>query len=107
MSNLSNRMRTLIESINQKFVAFFESISSASNRSVVLFLFLFTATISAPMLIGYQVDNDPTRADDKDIEIFRDRAQTILDGELLQRHRENYSDPSTHQLPVHTGLDPW
>ena len=88
MSNLSDRMRTLIESINQKFVAFFESISSASNRSVVLFLFLFTATISAPMLIGYQVDNDPTRADDKDIEIFRDRAQTILDGELLYRDTE-------------------
>ena len=40
------------------------------------------------MLIGYQVDNDPTRADDKDIEIFRDRAQTILDGELLYRDTE-------------------
>jgi len=88
MSILPNKIMTLIGLINQKFIAFFENKSNSSNKSIVLFLFLFTATISAPMLIGYQIDNDPTRGENKDIEIFRDRAQTILDGELLYRDTE-------------------
>ena len=88
MSFLPTKILTLIESINQKFIAFFEKKSNSSNKSIVFFLFLFTATISAPMLIGYQLDNDPTRGENKDIEIFRDRAQTILDGELLYRDTE-------------------
>ena len=88
MSVLSEKISDVIGSANQKFVTFVENKTKLSNKSIVLFLFLFTATISAPMLIGYTVDNDPSRAEDKDIEIFRDRAQTILDGNLLYRDTE-------------------
>ncbi len=88
MSFLSEKISGVIGSVNQKFVTFVENKSELSNKSIVLFLFLFTATISAPMLVGYTVDNDPSRTEDKDIEIFRDRAQTILDGDLLYRDTE-------------------
>lgn len=88
MSVLFEKISGVIGSVNQKFVTFVENKAKLSNKSIVLFLFLFTATISAPMLVGYTVDNDPARAEDKDIEIFRDRAQTILDGNLLYRDTE-------------------
>ena len=88
MPILPTRVVTLIESINKKILDFFERKGKSSNKSIVLFLFLFTATISAPMLIGYQIDNDPNRSENKDVDIFRDRAQTILDGELLYRDTE-------------------
>ncbi len=88
MPILPSRVMTSIESINQKILSFFERKGKSSNKSIVLFLFLFTATISAPMLIGYQIDNDPNRSENKDVDIFRDRAQTILDGELLYRDTE-------------------
>ena len=88
MPILPSRVMTSIESINQKILSFFQRKGKSSNKSIVLFLFLFTATISAPMLIGYQIDNDPNRSENKDVDIFRDRAQTILDGELLYRDTE-------------------
>ncbi|MFL2984981.1 MAG: glycosyltransferase 87 family protein [Candidatus Poseidoniaceae archaeon] len=88
MPILPTRVMSLIETFNQKIIAFFERKSKSSNKSIVLFLFLFTATISAPMLIGYQIDNDLNRSENKDVDIFRDRAQTILDGDLLYRDTE-------------------
>ena len=85
---LFEKITGVINSINQKIITFIENKSKLSNKSIVFFLFLFTATISAPMLIGYTIDNDPNRGEGKDIEIFRDRAQTILDGDLLYRDTE-------------------
>ena len=74
--------------IHSSILNTFEKLGRLSNKNVVLFLFLFTFTISAPMLIGFEMGDDVSREENKDIKIFRDRAQTILDGELLYRDTE-------------------
>ena len=73
---------------NSTILNTFEKLGRLSNKNVVLFLFLFTFTISAPMLIGFEMGENASREENKDIKIFRDRAQTILDGELLYRDTE-------------------
>ena len=74
--------------LNSLIIDAFGRLERLSNKNVVLFLFLFTFTISAPMLIGFEMNDDPSREGNKDIDIFRDRAQTILDGDLLYRDTE-------------------
>lgn len=74
--------------INSIIINAFSKIGRLSDKNVVFFLFLFTFTISAPMLIGFEISDDASREENKDIKIFRDRAQTILDGELLYRDTE-------------------
>ena len=74
--------------VNSLIIDAFGRLERLSNTKVVVFLFLFTFTISAPMLIGFEIGDDPSREENKDLKIFRDRAQTILDGDLLYRDTE-------------------
>lgn len=83
-----NPLAKFVRRVNKYISKSFDKIGQFSNKKVILFLFLFTFTISAPMLIGFGIDNDPTREQNKDIQLFRDRAQTILDGDLLYRDTE-------------------
>ena len=85
-SNVLGRRKANV--IHSSILNTFEKLGRLSNKNVVLFLFLFTFTISAPMLIGFEMGDDVSREENKDIKIFRDRAQTILDGELLYRDTE-------------------
>lgn len=88
MAEVLNPLAKFVRRVNKYISKSFDKIGQFSDKKVILFLFLFTFTISAPMLIGFGIDNDPTREKNKDIQIFRDRAQTILDGDLLYRDTE-------------------
>ena len=56
--------------LNSLIIDAFGRLERLSNKNVVLFLFLFTFTISAPMLIGFEMNDDPSREGNKDIDIF-------------------------------------
>ena len=77
MAEVLNPLAKFVRRVNKYISKSFDKIGQFSDKKVILFLFLFTFTISAPMLIGFGIDNDPTREKNKDIQIFRDRAQTL------------------------------
>ena len=81
---VSNR----VEQINQRFVQLFERLETFSTKKIYAGLFLLTFLICAPILIAYEVEDDPARVEHKDLDIFRDRAETILEGDLLYRDTE-------------------
>ena len=80
--------KRITKPVNRRITELFTRLEKASTLQLVGFLFLYTFLIAAPMLVGFQIDGDLERELDKDIKIFRDRAQTILDGELLYRDTE-------------------
>ena len=45
--------------------------------------------MAAPMLIAYEINDAEGRFEHKDLDIFRDRAKTILDGDMLYRDTEH------------------
>jgi hypothetical protein len=45
--------------------------------------------MAAPMLIGYEIDDDDGRYEHKDLDIFQDRAETILEGDMLYGDTEH------------------
>jgi len=80
--------KRIAKPVNRRITGLFARLEKASMPQIIGFLFLYTFLIATPMLVGLQIDHDPERELDKDIKIFRDRAQTILDGELLYRDTE-------------------
>jgi len=85
MSSLVDRMQNFVEKTNQWFVQCFERLETFSNKKIYLVLLFLTFIICAPMVIAYEIENDSARVEHKDLDIFRDRAETILDGDLLYR----------------------
>lgn len=51
-------------------------------------LFLVTYLCATPLMLGYAIADDPERLEKTDIPIFRDRVETILDGEWLYEDTE-------------------
>jgi len=91
-SNSVNRIITAgkdaFASANSILQSIFRRMENLSRPQIVLILFLVTFGAAAPMIIGYAIDNNPGRSDLSDIQIFRDRANTILDGEILYKDTE-------------------
>ncbi len=88
MSRLAVMVSNCVEQINQRFVQLFERLETFSTKKIYAGLFLLTFLICAPILIAYEVENDAARVEHKDLDIFRDRAETILEGDLLYRDTE-------------------
>lgn len=87
---LSNpKILQVIDGFNQKFLRMFDKFEKFSNKKVYFGLFLLTFIMASPMLLAYELENDSTRFEHKDLDIFRDRAQTIIDGDLLYRDTEH------------------
>ncbi|MBT4406356.1 MAG: hypothetical protein HOC79_00590 [Euryarchaeota archaeon] len=87
---LSNpRLSQVIELINQKFVRMFDKFETFSNKKVYFSFFLLTFIMASPMLLAYELADDSSRFEHKDLDIFRDRAQTIIDGDLLYRDTDH------------------
>lgn len=84
-STLLSRLTT---PVNRQIIRFFNYAETLSKPKLIGFLFFFTFLIASPIFIGYEISNPTDREDDKDIRIFRDRAQTILDGDVLYRDTE-------------------
>ena len=78
MSRLAVMVSNCVEQINQRFVQLFERLETFSTKKIYAGLFLLTFLICAPILIAYEVDDNPARVEHKDLDIFRDRAETIL-----------------------------
>jgi len=85
MSSLVDRMQNFVEKTNQWFVQCFERLETFSNKKIYLVLLFLTFIICAPVVIAYETESDSARVEHKDLDIFRDRAETILDGDLLYR----------------------
>ena len=51
-------------------------------------LFFVTYLCATPLMLGYAIADDPERLEKTDIPIFRDRVETILDGEWLYEDTE-------------------
>lgn len=89
MSNSSGKIRNLVHSTNDKFILLFKKMGTFSTKRIYILLFLFTFTMAAPMLIAYEINDAEGRFEHKDLDIFRDRAKTILDGDMLYRDTEH------------------
>ena len=89
MSNSSGKVRDLVHSVNNKFISLFKKMETFSTKRIYLLLFLLTFIMAAPMLIGYEIDDDDGRYEHKDLDIFQDRAETILEGDMLYSDTEH------------------
>jgi len=89
MSFLPNKIRHLVQETNHRFVSVFEKTESFSPKKIYLLLFLFTFVIAAPLALAYEVDGDDGRYVHKDLHIFQDRAETILEGDMIYRDTEH------------------
>ena len=74
--------------LNGRIDSALDTIEETSTRKIVILLFVITFTCAAPLLIGYEAKDRPFREQASDIGIFRDRANTILAGELLYSDTE-------------------
>ena len=74
--------------LNGRIDTILETLEGASTRKIVILLFTITFVTAAPMIIGYEIQERPYRETSSDIYIFRDRANTILAGELLYSDTE-------------------
>ena len=89
MSNSSGKVRDSVHSLNNKFILLFKKMETFSTKRIYVLLFFLTFVMAAPMLIGYEINDDDGRFEHKDLDIFRDRAETILDGEMLYSDTEH------------------
>ena len=79
----------VVDSVNRRFVRFFDMLETKSNNGIYLMFLSLTLIIIIPILIAYEFEEDSTRYEHKDLDIFRDRAETILEGDLLYRDTEH------------------
>jgi len=79
----------VVNSVNRRFVRFFDMLETKSNNGIYLMFLSLTLIIIIPILIAYEFEEDSTRYEHKDLDIFRDRAETILEGDLLYRDTEH------------------
>jgi hypothetical protein len=77
-----------LSSLNGRIDSALDTLEGASTRKIVILLFIITFATAAPVIIGYEVQDRPLREPFSDINIFRDRANTILAGELLYSDTE-------------------
>ena len=89
MSNVPGKVRNSVHSANSRFIRFFDMVETESNKRIYLLFFSLTLIIIVPILIAYEFEDDSTRYEHKDLDIFRDRAETILEGDLLYRDTEH------------------
>ena len=72
-----------IKPLNDKMNSVLDSFENVSTTRITLILFIVTFAAASPIIIGYEAKDRPNRESISDIDIFRDRANTILDGDLL------------------------
>jgi hypothetical protein len=89
MSISSEKLRGFVHSVNEKIILLFKKMETFSTKRIYLLLFFLTFIMAAPMLIAYEIDDDDGRYEHKDLDIFKDRAETILEGEMLYRDTEH------------------
>ena len=106
MSSLIDKIRNFVEKTNERFVQLFERFETYSNKKIYITLFFLTFIICSPMVIAYEIENDPARVEHKDLDIFRDRAETIIEGDLLYRDTDyvTLSPPIINYLFVPAAL---
>jgi Gpi18-like mannosyltransferase len=86
---LSEKISGLFDSINQRFISLFAKLDTFSNKKIYFSLFLMTFIFASPMILAYELEDNTTRFEHKDLHIFQDRAETILEGDLLYRDTEH------------------
>lgn len=86
---LFEKITGVIDSINQKFISLFTKIDTFSNKKIYFCLFLMAFIFASPMILAYELEDNSTRFEHKDLHIFQDRADTILEGDLLYRDTEH------------------
>ena len=75
--------RKRMTAINERIDSVLNSFEDASTKKIIVVLFIITFTVAAPIIMGYEIQDRPDRESESDISIFRDRAETILNGSLL------------------------
>ena len=68
----------VVDSVNRRFVRFFDMLETKSNNGIYLMFLSLTLIIIIPILIAYEFEEDSTRYEHKDLDIFRDRAEVII-----------------------------
>lgn len=77
-----------VSQINQVFSRLLDRIEKMPQSRRLFVLFLVTYLCATPLMLGYAIADDPERLEKTDIPIFRDRVETILDGEWLYEDTE-------------------
>ena len=79
----------LLSRLDERIERLFVWVDSTESSRLMIVLFLANILAILPMILGYVVHPEPSHEMNTDLEIFRDRAGTILDGQLLYRDTDN------------------
>jgi len=64
--------RKRMTAINERIDSVLNSFEDASNKKIILVLFIITFTVAAPIIMGYEIHDNPDRESGSDINIFRE-----------------------------------
>jgi hypothetical protein len=85
----TNPLPQSLKQLFEKLSAVLAKTEKWSTPQALTALFILNIIVVAPLVIGHHMIGNPERESLSDLHLFRDRAETIADGDLLYRDTDN------------------
>ena len=89
MADSVGRLRGFVHATNTRFIRLFDGMEVLSKQKIYALFFVLTFAIAAPLILSYELHGDGSRYEHKDLAIFQDRAETILEGDMIYRDTDH------------------